>query len=186
MIAAAHVALLRGVNLGGKNRLPMKDLALMFMDAGCHNVSTYIQSGNVIFSALPTVAPQVTALIAAEIHKYFEFKTQIVLRTTDELRDVVSNNPFIKAGIAEETLHVLFLAELPNSSDIDDLNPDRSPPDKFIVRGREIYMNLPHGAARTKLTNSYFDSKLKTISTSRNWRTVKKLFELTQGGAVTS
>jgi uncharacterized protein (DUF1697 family) len=67
----------------------------------------------------------------------------------------------------------------PNSHDINQLDPDRSPPDEFIVRGWEIYLRLPHGVGRTKLTNNYFDSKLRTTSTGRNWRTVMKLSELT-------
>jgi uncharacterized protein (DUF1697 family) len=180
MIATPHVALLRGVNLGGKNKLPMKELLVMFTEAGCRNATTYIQSGNVIFSAAPTVASRVPALISAQINKRFGFQTQIVLRTGKQLRDIVSNNPFIKPGVTEETLHVLFLADLPNSRDIDQLDPDRSPPDEFIVRGREIYLRLPHGMGRTKLTNNYFDSKLMTTSTGRNWRTGVKLSELTQ------
>jgi uncharacterized protein (DUF1697 family) len=180
MIATPRVALLRGVNLGGKNKLPMKELVLMFTEAGCHNARSYIQSGNVIFSAAPTVASRVPALICAQIGKCFGFQTQIVLRTGEQMRDIVSNNPFLKAGEAEETLHVLFLADLPNSHDIDHLDADRSPPDEFIVRGREVYLCLPHGVGRTKLTNNYFDSKLRTTSTGRNWRTVIKLSELTQ------
>ncbi|MGI9070557.1 MAG: DUF1697 domain-containing protein [Bryobacteraceae bacterium] len=180
MIARPQVALLRGVNLGGKNKLPMKELVLMFTEAGCDNVRTYIQSGNVIFSAVPTVASRLPALISAQIGKRFDFQTQIVLRTGEQLRDIVSNNPFIKAGAAEETLHVLFLADLPNSRDVDQLGPDRSPPDEFIVRGREVYLCLPHGVGRTKLSNNYFDSKLRTTSTGRNWRTVMKLSELAQ------
>jgi uncharacterized protein (DUF1697 family) len=180
MIVPPHVALLRGVNLGGKNKLPMKELVLMFTEAGCHNVTTYIQSGNVIFSAVPAVAARIPALISAQIGKRFDFQTQIVLRTGEQLREIVSNNPFMKAGAAEETLHVLFLADLPNSHDIDQLDADRSRPDEFIMHGREVYLRLPHGVARTKLTNNYFDSKLRTTSTGRNWRTVIKLSELTQ------
>jgi uncharacterized protein (DUF1697 family) len=180
MIATPHVALLRGVNLGGKNKLPMKELVLMFTEAGCHNATTYIQSGNVIFSAVPAIASRVPALICAQIGKRFGFQTQIVVRTGEQLRDIVSNNPFLKAGAAEEALHVLFLADLPNSRDINQLDPNRSPPDEFIVRGREVYLHLPQGMGRTKLTNNYFDSKLRTTSTGRNWRTVVKLSELTQ------
>lgn len=180
MIATPHVALLRGVNVGGKNKLPMKDLVLMFTEAGCLNVRTYIQSGNVIFTAVRRVAAHLPALICTQIGNRFGFQTQIVLRTCEELRDIVSNNPFIEARVAEETLHVLFLADLPSSHDVDHLEPDRSPPDEFIVCGREVYLRLPNGVARTKLTNNYFDSKLETISTGRNWRTVMKLFELTQ------
>jgi uncharacterized protein (DUF1697 family) len=179
-IATRHVALLRGVNLGGKNRLPMKELAVMFTEAGCHTVTTYIQSGNVIFSAAPAIASRVPTLISAQIGKCFGFQTQIIIRTGKQMRDIVSNNPFLQAGAVEEALHVLFLADLPNSRDINDLDHDRSTPDEFIVRGREVYLHLPQGVGRTKLTNNYFDSKLRTTSTGRNWRTVVKLSEFAQ------
>ena len=72
----------------------------------------------------------------------------------------------------------MFLADSPGQADVDLLDPDRSPGDEFIVRGREVYMYLPNGAADTKLTNAYFDAKLKTVSTARNWRTTNKLLEL--------
>ncbi len=98
-----------------------------------------------------------------------------------ELGDVISSNPFLKAGAAEDALHVLFLADLPDPSKIEALDPDRSPPDEYVVRGREVYLRLANGAADTKLTNAYFDSKLATICTGRNWRTVTKLFELMRG-----
>jgi len=166
--------------LGGKNRLAMGDLVSMFMEAGCYNVKTYIQSGNVIFDATPDVAARLPESIPAKIKSRFECRTQIILRTGEELCEVVRNNPFIKAAVAEETVHTLFLADMPASSKIHALDPHRSLPDEFIVRGREIYLRLPHGVARTKLTNSYFDSKLGTSGTLRNWRTVLRLAELVQ------
>jgi uncharacterized protein (DUF1697 family) len=78
-------------------------------------------------------------------------------------------------------LHVLFLADLPSPLRVKELDPQRCPPDEFVVRSREIYLKLPTGAARTKLTNGYFDSRLATVSTQRNWRTVVKLLELMGG-----
>jgi uncharacterized protein (DUF1697 family) len=178
MTTATFLALLRGVNVGGKNKLPMKDLAGMFADAGCDDVRTFIQSGNVIFKATPTLAARLPAAIAARIAERFGYRTPVVLRTAAELADVVANNPFLKRGAAEDALHVLFLASLPTSDMIHALDHDRSPPDAFIVQGREVYLQLPGGAARSKLTNAYFDAKLATISTGRNWRTVTTLLDL--------
>ncbi len=175
------VALLRGVNVGGKNKLPMKDLVAMFVEAGCGGVRNYIQSGNVIFRAEPHLADRIPALIASQIEKSFGFRTPVLLRTVEQLEDVVGNNPFLPMGASEEALHVMFLDDLPAPDRVADLDPDRSPPDSFIVRGREVYLQLPDGVARSKLTNSYFDSKLKTTSTARNWRTVKKLLEMMSG-----
>jgi uncharacterized protein (DUF1697 family) len=180
-MSVTYVALFRGINVGGKNKLPMADLVEMFAEAGCGNVRTYIQSGNVIFNATGAVSARLPGLIATRISKRFGYKIPLVLRTAEQMGDVISNNPFLNAGVAEEELHVLFLADSPASRRVEDLDPDRSPPDAFKVRGQEIYLRLPDGVARTKLTNQYFDSKLRTTSTGRNWRTVTKLFELMEG-----
>jgi uncharacterized protein (DUF1697 family) len=176
-----RVALLRGINVGGKNKLPMRDLAGMFVEGGCENVQTFIQSGNVVFQASGPVAARLPELISAEILKKFGYRTPVVLRTARELEEVVANNPFVRAGAAEQiedVLHVMFLADMPGAGAADGLDALRSAPDEFVVRGREIYLRLPNGVARSKLTNAWFDSKLKTISTGRNWRTVNKLLEM--------
>ncbi len=175
---ATHVALMRGINVGGKNKLPMKDLAELFAGAGCGDVRTYIQSGNVLFSAPRGVLTKLPGLVAARIAERFGYRTPVVLRTADELAETIANNSFLTAGAAEETLHVMFLADVPSARAVGDLDPRRSPGDTFVVRGRDVYLRLPNGAARTKLTNAYFDSKLATVSTGRNWRTVTKLLEM--------
>jgi uncharacterized protein (DUF1697 family) len=176
-----YLALLRGINVGGKNRLPMKDLIEMFVEAGCDNVRTYIQSGNVVFDSDPALSAPLPGLIAAGIADRFGYRTPVILRTAEQLGQVVSGNPFLKAGAPEETLHVMFLADLPGPDRVAALDPDRSPPDAFDVRGGEVYLKLPNGVADSKLTNAYFDSKLGTTSTGRNWRTVTKLLDLMAG-----
>jgi uncharacterized protein (DUF1697 family) len=173
-----HAALLRGVNVGGNNLLPMKDLAAMFVTAGCVDVQTYIQSGNVIFKASRDVLDGLAGRIEKQITARFGFRSPVILRTAAEIGDVIRNNPFLKPGADEKLLHVLFLADSPDAARAGSLDPDRSPPDAFTLVKREIYLHVPNGAARTKLTNAYFDSKLATVTTGRNWRTVLKLWEL--------
>ena len=102
-------------------------------------------------------------------------------RRADEIEAVVDANPFLQAGAETDKLHVVFLADEPDAERVEALDPDRSPPDEFTVRGREVYLHCPNGMARSKLTNSYFDSTLSTVSTMRNWKTVGKLLELAQG-----
>ncbi len=181
-MSAPYVALLRGINVGGKNKLPMKDLLDLFVQAGCRDARAYIQSGNVIFRADADIVASLPGAITARIAERFGYRVPVLLRTTDEIGDVIRHNPFIAAGAAEEMLHVLFLADRPSAANVDSLDPDRSPPDAFNVRGQEIYLWLPNGAGRTKLTTTYFDAKLATISTGRNWRTVTTLFALMAGG----
>ena len=174
-----HVALLRGINVGGRNILPMKDLAAMFDDAGCGEVRTYIQSGNVVFSAKPTLVQRLPGLITQAISDGFDLNIPIVMRTATELEKTARNNPYLKDGVDTKPLYVAFLTDRPTKAALKTLDPDRSPPDEFVVRGSEIYLNLINGAARTKLSTQYFDSRLKMTSTVRNWRTVLKLVEMT-------
>jgi len=178
--AGSHVALLRGINVGGKNKLPMKDLAAMFTEAGCDDVRTYIQSGNVLFRARPALARRVPELVTRAIADRAGLRVPVVTRTAAELAKVVSANPLLRAGADHAKLHVAFLAKQPAAGRVAGLDPDRSPPDEFVVRGREIYLHCPGGVARTKLTNDYFDSRLATTSTVRNWNTVLKLLELSR------
>ena len=173
-----HVALLRGINVGGRNRLPMRDLLAIFTDTGCVDVTTYIQSGNVVFRASDELVTRIPTLITDGIAEAFDLRVPVVMRSAAELRQVVTGNPFLDIESDFTKLHVAFLADCPGSAQSASLDPDRSAPDVFQMRGREIYLHLPNGAARTKLTNAYFDSKLGTTSTARNWKTVLKLNEL--------
>jgi uncharacterized protein (DUF1697 family) len=178
MPGQTYTARLRGINVGSKNKLPMKDLAALFRDAGCEHVQTYIQSGNVVFQAAPALAQRIPALIAKAISENFGYRVPVVARTADEFRQVAHDNPFLRSDADPRTLHVMFLMDLPDATTVAELDPARSTPDAFLVRGREIYLHCPGGMARTKWTNQYFDSSLGTTSTARNWRTVLKLVEL--------
>ena len=178
---SAYVALLRGINVGGKNMLPMKDLAAIFSKARCTAVETYIQSGNVVFCADPKVAAGIPAVITKAITARSKMSIPVVVRSAAELRRVVKNNSFVQRGMDVDKLHVAFLAGAPTAAAVAALDAKRSPPDEFVVRGAEIYLHCPNGYGRTKLSNAYFDSKLDTVSTVRNWRTVLKLLELSGG-----
>jgi uncharacterized protein (DUF1697 family) len=169
-----HLALLRGINVGGKAILPMKDLAAIFAAAGATAVQTYLQSGNVVFDAADPEA--VAARVTVEIAARFAYPGRVVLRSAAELAAAYRSNPFDGAPI--ETLPVYFLADEPTPEAVQSLDPNRSPGDTFVVRGRDIFLHLSNGMARTKLTNAYFDSKLQTVSTARNWKTVAKLVEM--------
>ncbi len=177
-VNGVHIALLRGINVGGRNRLPMKELVEMFVGAGCDDVRTYIQSGNVLFRSDPALGGDIPALISTAIFNRFGYRVPIITRTAQELGEVVGANPFVEAGAEADKLHVVFLAGQPDAVALESLDPNRSPGDEFAVLGREVYLHCPEGFARTRLTNSYFDSRLTTTSTTRNWRTVARLLEL--------
>jgi uncharacterized protein (DUF1697 family) len=170
-----HIALLRGINVGGNNKLPMKDLARFFTDAGCTDVHTFVQSGNVIFEPGKRELKKLAERIEHSISQEFGFRSPVLVRSAEELNRAVRANPLNEA---EDALHLVFLADLPDPAAAQSLDPARSPGDRFIVQGREIYLHLPKGVAKTRLTNTWFDTKLRTTSTMRNWRTVLKLLEL--------
>jgi uncharacterized protein (DUF1697 family) len=175
-----HAALLRGINLGGKNKLPMKDLAALFEKAGCKEVATYIQSGNVVFKAGDALAKQLPELIFKAIKKKFNLEIQLIFRSAAEIKRTAKGNPFFKPGADTKPLHVGFLAHKPSAAQIAGLDPARGVSgEKFEVRGSEVYFYMPLGLAKTKLTNAYFDSKLSSTMTVRNWNTVMKLLEMT-------
>ena len=179
--AEVHIALLRGINVGGKNKLPMRQLVSIFAAAGCRDVRTYIQSGNVVYSAEAQLASRIPAEIKKQVAAQCGFEVPVVTRTAEELAEVVASNPYAKPDVDGKALHVAFLADRPSATEVTALDPDRSPPDEFAVVGREIYLRCPNGLARTKLTNAYFDSRLATTSTVRNWRTTLKLLEMASG-----
>ncbi len=176
-----HVAFLRGVNVGGWNKLPMKDLASMFRAAGCGDVRTYIQSGNVVFQADSELASRAPSLITESIADRFGYTITVIQRSATELLGAVRANPFAHADAEIGQLHAVFLACAPSPALVDGLDPDRSPGDSFTVVDREIFLHCPRGLSRTKFTNNWFDSRLRTISTMRNWRTTLNLLELATG-----
>jgi uncharacterized protein (DUF1697 family) len=174
-----YVALLRGVNVGGKNPVPMATLAKLVASCRGEDVATFIQSGNAVFSATDAVARGVEKALANGIADELGLSVAVVVRSHGELADIVKNGPFVGDTLDPSRLHVLFLADTPTAEDVASLDPARSPGDSFVVRGREVFLRLPNGAARTKLTTAYFDARLRTTSTGRNLRTVMKLAELT-------
>lgn len=178
---ARHVALLRGINVGGKNSLPMKDLAEMFTAAGGKDVVTYIQSGNVVFGASAAVAAKCASSVTKAIAKKFGYDVPIVIRSADELRAAVTASPFLARGVPADELHLACLRERPTPDAAMALDGSRFAPDELEVVGADVHLHLPNGVGKSKLTNAWLDRSLATVSTLRNWRTVLKLLEIAEG-----
>jgi uncharacterized protein (DUF1697 family) len=175
-----HVALLRAINVGGRNGLPMKDLAALCASVGCRDVVTYIQSGNVAFSASAAVAKKLPAALRRAIQAHAKIDVPVIVRDAAALAAIARANPFVETGADVAELHVGFLADAPRAAHIAALDPMRSPPDAFVVQGSEVYFRFPKGVGQSKLTVTYFDAKLATTITLRNWRTVGALLGLLQ------
>ena len=177
-MSGTHIALMRGINVGGKNRLLMKDLVTLFEEAGCDEVSTYIQSGNVVFAADTELAARIATDVPRRIASRFGHQVPVVVRTAQELRDAVGRHPFVEEATDPKHLSIGFLSDAPSEEAVSSLDPARSSVDSFAVIGKEVFFHVPGGFARTKLTTDYFDRRLGTVMTSRNWRTVHKLLEM--------
>lgn len=174
------VALLRGINLGGKNALPKATLVELFTEAGGEDVSTYIASGNVLFRASPAVTKALPAKVTAAVRERFGFEVPVLLRTAKELRALLGANPFLAAGVEPKLLHVAFLATKPTAKQVARLDLARLAPDVVTVVGREAFLHTPNGLGRSKLSNDLLDRRLGTTCTVRTWGTVAKLADLAE------
>lgn len=172
------VALLRGINVGGRSLVAMADLRALLSSLGLEDVVTYIQSGNVVFRSTVDDETAVAAKIEREIAGAFDVSPSVLLRTPGELETIVASNPYLTRKAELSKLHVVFLERAPARSAAAALDPERSPPDEFTLRGREIFLHLPNGAGRSKLTLDYFERALEVRGTQRNWNTLLKLIAL--------
>lgn len=171
---ARWVVLLRGVNVGRSARLSMADLRKALGDLGATDVVTHIQSGNAVFAhpgAGPALADDLRAALAADAG----IDTRVLLRPGAALASAVAGNPFPEAVARPATLHVAFLSAAPGAEAIAAVDRARFHPDAFEVRGDLVYVHLPGGAARTKLTNDVWERAFGVTSTTRNWNTVTRL-----------
>lgn len=170
-----HLALLRGINVGGRSRVPMKELAVAMEAAGFENFSAYLQTGNVLFESDETDPYTLADHLQELIAERFGIATLVVMRTPEQLAQAASGHPFLNDEADFAKLHVMFLDREVDPEDVAALDPERSPGDRFTVDGRDIYLHYPTGAGRSKLTIGYFERHLGVTATARNWRTVLKL-----------
>ncbi len=178
-----YAALLRGINVGGHAKVSMRELAELFGSLGHGEVTTYIQSGNIVFRSATGKRAEVARELEKAIAERFGLNVTVVLRTPSELVSIAAGNPFPGAEDEPSKLHVLFLERPPAAAAIKGLDPDRSPGDLFHAAGREIYLRFATGAGTTKLTLDWFERQLGVKGTARNWNTLLKLIELTEAGS---
>jgi uncharacterized protein (DUF1697 family) len=177
---ATWIALLRGINVGGANRLSMTDLRALVESLGHTDVTTYIQSGNVVLTSSRSDRPAMIAEISAGIEREHGLSVSVILRTPEELRAALAANPFDIEPDGSRVM-ITFLSHVPSSELIAGLEPDRFTPDRFELRDSELYGHYPNGAGRSKMTLDYFEKRLHVRGTARNANTVAKLIELTGG-----
>jgi uncharacterized protein (DUF1697 family) len=172
------VALLRGINVGGRARVAMAELREVFERLDLTDVATYLTSGNVVFSAPSIAEGRLVPRLEKEIEGTLGVACKVLLRKTSELADVAREHPFSADEPVQAKLHVVFLREVPSAAAAKRLDPNRSPGDRYALRGRELYIHYPNGQGRSKLTVDYVERQLGTVGTARNWNTVVKLNEI--------
>ena len=156
----------------------MPDLRAVFSAAGYDRVTSYINSGNVIFAGPPATEEEDRIRLEQAIEKRFGMEVAVVVRSAAELEAARSANPFDAPDGDDSKLHIMFLDEAPNPTAVSRLNPNRSVPDEFAVMGREVFLRFPNGAGRSKLTIDYFERHLGTTATARNLNTVTRLIAM--------
>jgi uncharacterized protein (DUF1697 family) len=173
-----YVALLRSVNVAGHGRIAMDELRASFEALGYTGVTTYIQTGNVLFSTASKSESALAATIEQRLAEDFGDSPAVLLRSVSDLRRVGASSRYAKAGADKARHHVTFLATIPSKAALDALNLPPSGRDELVVDGKEVYVHTPDGYANTKYTGTFLERRLGVVSTTRNWNTVSKLREL--------
>jgi len=177
-----YIALFRGINVLGKNLLPMRDLVALCEALGCKNVRTYIQSGNVVFQSRRSDRSSLARKISTGIAERHGFEPRVLLLTTDEMAHAVRSNPFPEAAAEPKSLHLYFLAAAAKHPDLEALERLRKPDERFHFADSVFYLHAPDGIGRSKLAASA-ERRVGVPMTARNWRTVCSIMELAAGGS---
>ncbi len=173
------IAILRGINVGGKRIIRMEDLKLLFTNLGYKNPVTYIQSGNVLFDAENNISDlKIAFSIEKAIHQKFDFEVPVIVRSVNELKDRIKKNPFGTADINK--LHITFLKDKPTQENSEKVESFQYEPDRFAIKGKEIFIYCEGKYHKTKLNNNFFEKQLEIQATTRNWKTLLKLVELSE------
>jgi uncharacterized protein (DUF1697 family) len=176
------ISLLRGINMTGHNSIKMADLSNLYTELGFADVETYIQSGNVIFSCESDLKEtELTAIIEEGISEKFKYMISVMLRNTEEMKNITKVNPFLKKeNFDPAKMAVIFLNKAPGNTEVQIVPSPGSLPDQFLIHGREIFIYCPNGFARTRLYSNFFEKKNDVIGTTRNWKTVTTLLNIAE------
>jgi uncharacterized protein (DUF1697 family) len=175
-----YISILRGINVSGQKKIKMTDLKALYESLDFQNVVTYIQSGNVIFDTLVDSTDDLKITIEKAIEEKYKFHVPVEIRTNHEIENIIRNCPFGSVNLVEDGTKVLvtFLSSEPQEVMASDIQKYVVAPEKLVVRGKEVYLHCPNGYGKTKLSNTFIEKKLKVEATTRNWKSVHKLHEL--------
>ncbi|MFV2073990.1 MAG: DUF1697 domain-containing protein [Thermoanaerobaculales bacterium] len=172
-----YIALFRGINVGGRNTLPMKELVARLENLGCEDVRTYIQSGNAVFRHAERRASRLSERIRTTIRECHGFAPDVLILTADRLERAVRFNPFPDAESEPSKLHLFFLAAIPDNPDLNSLERLRAESERFVLKGDVAYLHAPDGIGRSRLA-ARLEKALGVAGTGRNWRSVCRILEM--------
>lgn len=172
-----YIALFRGINVGGHNKLLMKDLRSLMKNLGYRDVDTYIQTGNVVFRTEKSGREEIAERISSAVEHDHGFKPAVMLLEPKELKEAMAANPFPAADENPKTLHLMFLASIPPDPDFESLDEIKKESENYELKEKVFYLYAPEGIGRSKLAGK-IDRALGVTMTGRNWRTVKKISEM--------
>ena len=174
-----YISMLRGINVGGHKKIRMQELKELYESLDYREVQTYIQSGNVLFQCADLDIAELNNRIESAIQAAYGYSVAVLIRTPDEFRRLVENNPLSgEKNIDITRLAVIFLSASPEKWPTEKLEESKAESEDFYTSGREIYLYCPEGYAKTRLSTNFFEKQLKVSATARSWKTVNKLLEL--------
>jgi len=178
---AVIISMLRGVNVGGHNKIKMDALRALYESMKLREAQTYVQSGNVIFRTDERDIARLAKRIEDGIERKLGFRPDVILRTATEMREVIARNPFAKRrGIEPSKLLVTFLGSDPGAEAREKVLQIKCDPEELRIEGRELYIYFPNGIGRSKLSWAGLEKTLKTPGTARNWNSVTKMLEMAE------
>jgi uncharacterized protein (DUF1697 family) len=171
-----YISILRGINVSGHRLIKMAALKSIFSSLGFSNVHTYIQSGNIVFRSTISNSKKLSSLIKAALQKEFGYDVPVITLTVEELEGIICSNPFAKNNTKDNSFfHITFLAEEPEQKNIETVQKVN---EEYEIVDKAIYLYCPAGYSNSKLTNTFLERKLKTVATTRNWKTSLELLRI--------
>ncbi len=174
-----YISILRGINVSGKNIIKMDALKKLYQDLDFKNVSTYVQSGNVVFSSKLNDPKKIERLLTSQIEQEFGLVVPVIVMTIQELKDYIQNNPF-QNDKDETFIHFTFLANQPDNYKKENINNKKAENEEIVIKEKVVYLYCPNGYGRTKLTNTLLENTLKVTATTRNFKTTNKLLDIAE------
>ncbi len=176
-----YIALLRGINVSGQKMIKMEALRASFEALNFKNIKTYIQSGNIVFQTQNTDYQAIERQIQEKILQDFGLEVPVMVKDKSEWKEAAKNNPFVNNRNEDITkLHVTFLSKIPEQALLEKIKEGNYGADEFIITEKIIYLFCPDGYGNTKLSNNFFENKLKFSATTRNWKTVNELLAMAE------